>query len=166
MRTLATLAAALAVAVSAATASEPPLLVVGFSKIGALKVRGATPGLAKKAFGKPVRVRDDRDSCTYFWPGVEIGFYSLVRDEQCVDGNSFGAATISGPWVTDRGLRKGDSVAKAKRLYPPARKARAGASTISLVVRFSQAIGEYGLTAKVSHGRVVTLYIDDPQGGE
>jgi len=76
------------------------------------------------------------------------------------------AAAWLARWVTDRGLRKGDTLARAKQLYPSARKAKPGARTIDLVVRFSQAIGQYGLTARVHEGRVTTLEILDPQGGE
>ena len=35
-----------------------------------------------------------------------------------------------------------------------------------LVVRFSQAIGEYGLTGDYKNGKMTKLHIDDPQGGE
>ena len=76
------------------------------------------------------------------------------------------SATITRPWVTDRGLRQGDSLARAKALYPSARKAKPNAANIDLVVKFSQAIGPYGLTARVVHGHVTTLDIIDPQGGE
>lgn len=158
--------AALTVATGAASATSPPILVVGFAKIGAFAVTGGTPTSARAAFGRPTAVKPYKDSCTLTWPGIEIGFYTLLDKPQCAAGTPFGSATVTRAWVTDRGLRRGDSVVRAKQLYPAARKAKPGASTINLVVRFSQAIGEYGLRARVSHGRVTTLDIDDPQGGE
>jgi hypothetical protein len=158
--------ASLGVAVPSATATQPPLRVVGFAWIGSFKVRGGDPASARRAFGPPSRVQAFADSCQLSWPGISIGFYTLLDKPQCGPTTPFGGATITRPWVTERGLRQGDSVVKAKRLYPAARKAAPGASRLSLVVRFSQATGEYGLTARVSHGRVTTLYVEDPQGGE
>jgi hypothetical protein len=69
--------------------------------------------------------------------------------------------------VTDRGLRKGDTVARARKLYPRAEKPHfAGAGAVGLIVKLSQAVGDYGLAAKVVNGRVVALVLSDPQGGE
>ena len=167
MKLLALVGVAVALAAaSSAAADERPLLVVGFSKIGDFKVRGGTPAQAFRVFGTPARTRETNASCAHYWNGLRIGFYTLVEKKQCLPGTPFESATISRSWVTDRGLRKGDTLARAKQLYPSARKAKPGASTIDLVVRFSQAIGQYGLTARVHEGRVTTLEILDPQGGE
>lgn len=168
MRRLALAAALAALALTAlpASAADPPLLVVGFSKIGTFTVSGGTPAAAFRAFGKPTRTHETKSFCEHSWPGLRISFYTLLDRKQCLPGTPFESATITRNWVTDRGLRKGDPVAKAKALYPSARKAKAGAANIDLVVRFSQAIGPYGLTGRVSNGRVTALDILDPQGGE
>lgn len=153
-------------ATQAASASDAPLLVVGFAKIGAFTVQGGTPAEAKRVFGKPARILETQAFCEMYWQGLRIGFYTLLDKKQCLPGTPFDSATISRPWVTDRGLRQGDSVLRAKQLYPAARKAKPGAKNIDLVVRLSPAIGPYGLTGRVKNGRVTTLDIIDPQGGE
>jgi hypothetical protein len=166
VRLLAALALVTLAAAGAAAAAQAPIRVVGFATIGTFHVRGGDPAHARAAFGKPTKVVDHQDSCTMSWPGIRVGFYTLLDKPQCGPTTPFGDAQISRPWVTDRGLRQGDSVVRAKQLYPAARKAKPGAGTLNLVVRFSQAIGEYGLTVTVRHGRVAILRIDDPQGGE
>jgi hypothetical protein len=99
-----------------ATAAQPRVRVVGFSRIGDFKVHGGTVGFARKAFGRAVRTREVRGrSCELTWPGVRISFYTLAHDRQCRPDTPFGSAWITGAWVTERGLRQGDTVAKARR---------------------------------------------------
>jgi hypothetical protein len=162
------LLAALPAAAHAAPATQPPLRVAAFARIGTFQVHGGTVGLARKAFGRPVTTRELRGrSCELSWPGVHLSFYTLVHDTQCRPDTPFGSARITRAWVTDRGLRQGDSVAKAKRLYPRAERPHfAGSHAIGLLVKLSQAVGDYGLAAVVDQGRVTTLVISDPQGGE
>ena len=161
--------AALVVALaSAASAAEPPVRVVGFSQIGTFKIRGGNPAKARTAFGRPISTKNtpNRD-CLMGWPGIKISFYTLAHARQCQADTPFGIATITGGWVTDRGLRKGDTVARARKLYPRAEKPHfAGAGAVGLIVKLSQAVGDYGLAAKVVNGRVVALVLSDPQGGE
>jgi hypothetical protein len=164
---LAVLAVSLA---TSASAAEPPIHVVGFSRIGTFKVHGGNPARATAAFGKPTSMLNtpNRD-CVMSWPGISISFYTLAHAKQCQPDTPFGGATITRSWVTDRGLRKGDTVAKARRLYPVGSKLKAhfgGPHSIGLIVRLSQAVGDYGLAAKVLDGRVTALLISDPQGGE
>ena len=164
---LAVLAVAL---VTAASAAEPPIRVVGFSRIGTFKVHGGNPAKAAAAFGRPTSTLNtpNRD-CVMSWPGMTISFYTLAHARQCQPDTPFGGATITRQWVTDRGLRKGDSVAKARRLYPVGSKLKAhfaGPLSVGLIVRLSQAVGDYGLAAKILDGRVTALVISDPQGGE
>ena len=163
-------AAATAVITGARSASQPPLRVIGFAQIGTLHVRGSNPAAARAAFGRPSKaVERTERSCEMFWPGLQLSFYTLVQPTQCRPDTPFGGATITRPWVTDRGLRQGDTVAKARELYPVGSKRRpyfAGAHALGLIVRLSQAIGDYGLAAKIANGRVTTLVISDPQGGE
>lgn len=152
----------------AASAAEPPIRVVGFSQIGAFKVRGGNPAKARAAFGRPTSTRNtpNRD-CLMGWPGIRISFYTLAQAKQCRPDTPFGIATITGAWVTDRGLRKGDTLAKARMLYPRAVKPHfAGAGAVGLIVKLSQAVGDYGLAAKVVSGRLAALVLSDPQGGE
>lgn len=152
----------------AASAAEPPIRVVGFSQIGMFKVRGGNPAKARAAFGRPASMKNtpNRD-CLMGWPGIRISFYTLAHAEQCRPDTPFGNATITGTWVTDRGLRKGDTLAKARRLYPRAENPHfAGPGAVGLIVKLSQAVGDYGLAAKVVGGRVAALVLSDPQGGE
>ena len=52
-------------------------------------------------------------------------------------------------------------------LYPRAVKPHfAGAGAVGLIVKLSQAVGDYGLAAKVVSGRLAALVLSDPQGGE
>ena len=161
---------ALVTVVAAGASTQPPLRVVGFARIGAFQVRGGNPAKARAAFGRPTRTREVRTrSCELSWPGVHVSFYTLAHDRQCLADTPFGWAEVTRPWVTDRGLRKGDTLAKARRLYPDARKGRpsfAGKHGVGLIVKLSQAIGDYGLAAVAVNGRLTTLVISDPQGGE
>jgi hypothetical protein len=163
-------AVTLVLTAQAAPTPQPPLRVIDFSRIGTFHVRGGNPAQARRAFGRPVRMQEFRSrNCRISWPGLAISFYTLVHAEQCRDDTPFGNARITRLWVTDRGLRQGDTVAKAKRLYPDARKKApsfAGPHGVGLIVKLSQAIGDYGLAGVVDHGRLQTLVISDPQGGE
>jgi hypothetical protein len=154
----------------AASAAQPPLRVVGFSRIGAFQVHGGTVARARSSLGRPARTQDIRQrSCEVSWPGLHISFYTLVHDTQCRPDTPFGSARVTRPWVTERGLRQGDTVAKARRLYPAAagkQPSFAGPHAVGLIVKLSQAVGDYGLAATVDHGRVTALVISDPQGGE
>ena len=152
----------------AASAAGAPIRVVGFQRIGTFSVHGGTVATARKALGRPTRTRDVRGrSCELTWPGVHISFYTLAHDTQCRPDTPFGSARITRAWVTDRGLRQGDTVVKARRLYPGAERPHfAGPQAVGLVVKLSQAVGDYGLAASVDHGKVTALVISDPQGGE
>jgi hypothetical protein len=159
---------AVAICAVAASAATPPLRVVGFSQIGAFKVHGGSPAKAKAAFGDPISAKNtpSRD-CLMRWGGLQISFYTLAHARQCQADTPFGIATITGAWVTDRGLRKGDTVSRARKLYPRALKPHfAGENAVGLIVKASQAVGDYGLAARVAGGKVVALVISDPQGGE
>jgi hypothetical protein len=169
-RAVAIAIAALAVAAPAASAPQAPLRVVGFSQIGAFHVRGGTPARARTAFGAASKTQEIRSrSCRLTWPGLTISFYTLASERQCGPRTPFGEARITRAWITDRGLRRGDTVARARRLYPDARKSRpafSGPHGVGLIVKLSQAVGDYGLAAVAVGGRLTTLVISDPQGGE
>jgi hypothetical protein len=155
-------------ATHAASATQPPRRVVGFSRIGTFQVHGGTLAKARAAFGRPAQTREVRQrSCEVSWRGLHVSFYTLAHDTQCRPDTPFGSARITGAWVTDRGLRQGDPVAKAKRLYPSSERPHfAGSRAIGLIVKLSQAVGDYGLAAVVDRGKVTALVISDPQGGE
>ena len=58
---LAVLGVALA---SAASAAEPAVRVVGFSQIGAFKLRGGDPETARAAFGRPISTKNTPNRVT------------------------------------------------------------------------------------------------------
>jgi hypothetical protein len=167
MALLCVLAAAIGLT-QAASAAQAPTRVVGYERIATFRVHGGTVAKAGATFGRPTKAREVRGrSCELTWPGVHISFYTLARDTQCRPDTPFGSARITGPWVTDRGLRQGDPVAKARRLYPRAKRPHfAGSHAIGLIVKLSQAVGDYGLAAVIDRGKVTALVISDPQGGE
>ena len=121
----------------------------GTDSIGAFTIRGGTLGQARAAFGKPSSMHQEKGGCAVAWPGLRIRFYTLFHDEQCRTDSSFESAEITRAWRTDRGLRQGDTVTRARSLYPKARTIRRtfGSTALGLVVKFSQAIGDYGLAA-------------------
>ena len=151
-----------------AIALAAPLPVHGTDSIGAFRIRGGTLGHARAAFGKPTSTRREQGGCAAAWPGLRIRFYTLFHADQCRSESSSGSAEISRAWRTDHGLRQGDTVARARSLYPKARTVRRmfGPTALGLAVRFSQAIGDYGLAARTQNGKVTTLVLIDPQGGE
>ena len=151
-----------------AVALAAPLPVHGTDSIGAFRIHGGTLGQARAAFGKPASMHQEQGGCAVAWPGLRIRFYTLFHDEQCRADSSFESAEITRAWRTDRGLKQGDTVARARSLYPKARTVRRtfGPTALGLAVEFSQAIGDYGLAARTQGGKVTTLVILDPQGGE
>ena len=152
---------------SAAHAASGPTAVKGFARIGTFQVQGGVIASARRAFGTASGQTQTSTDCTLRWPGLTISFYTLANDKQCSSHAAFGEAKITRPWITDRGLRQGDTVSRAKQLYADARKSGSNtASSIGLIVETSPAIGDYGLSAVVSHGHVTALMIEDPQGGE
>lgn len=157
-----------AVLLPAAHAAPAPIRVQGIERIGAFRVEGAHLKDARRVFGKPTSMRQERGGCTLSWPGLKLRFYTLLHDRQCREDSAFESAEISGPWATDRGLRRGDTVSRARSLYPGAKRVdRAfGVPALGLVIKSSEAIGDYGLAAALRGGRLTTLLLLDPQGGE
>lgn len=160
---------ALAVAVLAALVvpvahgAADPVRVKGIEQIGALRILPSAPADARRVFGKPLSTAKSEQGCSLRWTGLSIGYYTLLDKNPCVDG-SFESAAVSRDWVTDRGLRRGDTLARAKALYPRWRSG--GKTSIWLIARNSPAIGVYGLSARIREGRLVTLDLYNPQGGE
>ena len=151
-----------------AIALAAPLPVHGTDSIGAFTVHHGTLGKARAVFGRPTSMNQEKGGCAVAWPGLRIRFYTLFHDDQCRADSSFESAEITRAWRTERGLWQGDTLARARTLYPKARTVRRafGPTALGLAVRFSQAIGDYGLAARTQNGRVTTLVLLDPQGGE
>ena len=145
-----------------------PLPVHGTDGIGSFRVHGGTLASARAVFGAPSSMRQEHGGGAVTWPGLKIRFYTLLHDRQCRTDSSFESAEVSRPWRTDRGLRQGGTVSRARSLYPKARTVRRtfGPTALGLAVRFSPAIGDYGLAARTLDGKVTTLVLLDPQGGE
>ena len=157
--------ASLALLWSAAAGAAPTLKVTGLTTIGSFAVNGGDPVSAQAAFGKPAHTSETGSSCTMTWSVIEIGFYTLLDTAQCGPNSAFDEATVTGAWVTDRGLHRGDTIAKARQLYPKAKKTSFVAG-LGLVVKFSPAIGDYGMGVRTKEGHVTDLVVFNPQGGE
>jgi hypothetical protein len=155
-----------ALVAAGSVAAAPPLRVVGIERIGSLSIAGSPPA-ARRAFGTPTTKRAEEAGglCDYTWPGLEIVFYNPRYNRQCRDDTVFASARITRDWVTDRGLRRGDTVARAKALYPVATKKTPFLGTVDLIVRTSPVVGDYGLSAEVRNGRVTALILVNPQDG-
>jgi hypothetical protein len=159
------LAAAL-LAAAPAGAAQGPVHVKGYTQIGSYDVSGGTLGAAKQAFGTPTKVTPHKAFCIVNWPGIRVSFSTEVETAQCGSKSFFDDALITGPWVTDRGLEQGDTLARALQLYPKARKGLVDSYGYGLIVVLSQAVGSYGLGVDVKNGHVTTLVVLFPQGGD
>lgn len=108
---------------------EPPLIIDGSRSFGGMP----NPGSLQQAidlFGAPASLQgdDSRIGCTARWPelGIAATFanYGAARDgPACAPAKDFVLveALLNGPrWITDRGLRIGDTVAKLQQQYPEA----------------------------------------------
>jgi hypothetical protein len=116
--------------------APPPaaIRVVGVDRIGGFRpaVGQGTVAHALRALGAPSgRARipvGGYGDCALRWRsrGLVMSFYSLGIPEgraiggRCYTDLKFAYARISGPWVTDRGLRRGDPVERAFDRYPRA----------------------------------------------
>lgn len=155
--------AALAVALVLAV----PIHVQGHSAIGPYRVHGGTLAAAVRAFGAPLSRAEARGACSVRWRGLTMRFYTLVENRQCGSASSFESATVTGAWTADRGLRRGDTLARLRRLFPHASPASTlGRGALWLVRASSPAIGDYGLAVVIRSGRTADLLVLDPQGGE
>jgi hypothetical protein len=122
-------------------------------------------GAAIRAYGEPTSRRGGGEICTVRWAdlGVKIVFVNFGGFDSCKRRGLAQKAVVSGdrPWRTARGLRLGDSTAKAMNLYPRAKETARG-------LRLAQGILPFGiqrryavLGARVDSGRVeaFTLFI-------
>jgi len=168
-RLLAAAAVAAVVASGASAAGGPSRVIRGDYRIGdyAVKADGTLAG-AIRAFGRPSASRRSGAYCHASWRalGVRAEFYNLADANPCLPAKGyFSVASMTGRgWLTASGLRIGDSVADARRLYPHAER---HGSSLWLVARFTQATGRYaGLAARLAGGRVAALVVTYEAGGE
>jgi hypothetical protein len=150
-----------------AAALVGPIHVQGHAAIGAYKIQHGSFAGAVRVFGKPLAQKQEKGGCAVRWRGLQIRFYTLFHDQQCRRDSSFESARVTGAWTADRRLRRGDTLARMRDLYPRSSKAKVlGLPAYWLARKFSQAIGDYGLAVQVVNGRTGDLVILDPQGGE
>jgi hypothetical protein len=155
------------VALVLAAALVAPVHVQGHAAIGGYRIKNGSFAGAVKVFGKPLAQRQEKGGCAVRWRGLQIRFYTLFRTQQCRPDSSFESASVTGAWIAGHGLRRGDTLARVRTLYPHTRKATVlGRSAYWLDRSFSQAIGDYGLAVAVRNGRAADLIVLDPQGGE
>ena len=165
---LATIVAAAAAAGTAAADAAAPLRVIqGDRTVGGLRIADATLADARARFGAPTATRREPPyGCVATWRalGLTLFFLELSDRNACTVGVALRATVTSrGAWRTSKGLRKGDSIARLRLLYPGARH-RSGFGPWTgywLVTRRSCELGGFqpypGLLARVRNGRVSAL---------
>jgi hypothetical protein len=154
--------------------------VRGDSRIGgyAVKADGTLAG-AIKAFGSPSsKTQPFRSGCNVTWApyGLTIQFYNLGGADPCAPkGGLFSRAVMHGVrWRTGKGLRVGMQAARVRQVYPRAvwHSGLRGYWPTGwwLVTRGSPFGGgdtRYpGLLAETRNGRVVSLQVRFPAGGD
>jgi hypothetical protein len=145
---------------------QPQFVVHGDAYIGAFPVRrdGTRVGLVR-AFGRPTTLRHTVTGCRARWPqlGMRVDLYNLGRGDRC---KFFRKAVLTGRrWQTAKGLRIGDSLARARELFP---RARRHGVWMWLIPRF-YSVGDRhyaGLAAKLALDRVVAFRVEYPSGGD
>jgi hypothetical protein len=177
--TLAVVTAAVAVAIAAAQ-SATSFVVRGDVRIGgfAVKADGSLAG-AIRAFGSPSSKRRPFPSaCTATWSGygLTIGFYNLGGADPCTpSGGRFSRAVMHGKrWRTSKGLRVGMVTSRVRRYYPRATWHRGlrsywptGWWLVTRPSRIGLGDSKYpGLLAETRNGRVVSLQVRYPAGGD
>ncbi|HET9507743.1 MAG TPA: hypothetical protein VFO81_07355 [Gaiellaceae bacterium] len=164
---LATVVAAAAAGTAAADAAAPLRVIQGDRAVGGLRIADATLADARARFGAPTATRREPPyGCVATWRalGLTLLFLELSDRNPCAAGVMLRATVTSrGAWRTSKGLRKGDSIARLRLLYPRAAH-RSGFGPWTgywLVTRRSCELGGFqpypGLLARVRNGRVAAL---------
>ena len=168
-RRLAVLLVLAATAPAAAAAVTAPYVLQGDRNVGGVRIARADLADARARFGAPSTARPAGPArCVATWRrlGLTLAFLDLSGGAPCRTGVLVRATITSrGAWRTARGLRKGDSVARLRLLYPQAtyrrRAAGVGWTGWWLVTRRACELGGYepypGLLARVRDGRVAAL---------
>ena len=159
--------AAAALTASTAPAAVTPYVIQGDRSVGGVRIARADLADARARFGAPSATRRDGPAaCIASWRrlGLTLAFLDLSGRNPCRTGILVRATITSrGAWRTGKGLRKGDSVTRLRRLYPQAsyRRHIAPWTGYWLVTRRACELGGYepfpGLLARVRDGRVVAL---------
>ena len=164
---LALIVVAAAAGTAAADAAAPLRVIQGDRAVGGLRIADATLADARARFGAPTTTRREPPyGCVATWRalGLTLFFLELSDRNPCTVGMALRATVTSrGAWRTSKGLRKGDSIARLRLLYPGARH-RSGFGPWTgywLVTRRSCELGGFqpypGLLARVRNGRVSAL---------
>jgi hypothetical protein len=128
--------------------------------------RNPTLRAAIRAFGEPSSRRGGGEICRVRWNplGVRITFQNFGGVDSCTPrGGRAQKAVVGGDrrWRTGRGLRLGDGVAKARRLYPNARQTARGLRLVQGILPFGTPV-PYAVLGARTAGRTVrafTLFI-------
>ena len=163
---LALLVAALALT-GAARAAPAPYVLQGDTGVGGLRIARADLADARARFGAPTAVRRVQTvECVASWPriGLTLAFLELSGGDPGRAGALVRATVTSrAHWRTAKGLRKGDTVARLRQLYPSARLRSSIPQWTGywLVTRRACELGGFepfpGLLARVRGGRVTAL---------
>ena len=162
--------AALSLSVVGAAAEPPSIVIRGDYKIGQFPVKGdGTLGGLITAFGEPAARAHTSWGCLARWPavGLAVNLYNLGGFDPCSRHGNFHDAVLTGRlWVTAKGLRIGDSLARLQTLFP---RARAYGAWRWLVARYYP-VGTPGyypwLEAKIVRGHVTAFRVQYPAGGD
>jgi hypothetical protein len=152
-----------------AQAAPAPYVIHGDTSVAGLRIARTQLADARARFGAPSATRRAHGvECVATWPrlGLTLAFLELSGGDPCRAGALVRATvTDRGRWRTAKGLRKGDSVARLRRLYPAARYRRHIAAWTGywLVTRRACELGNFepfpGLLARVRAGRVTALVV-------
>jgi hypothetical protein len=168
------------VCTSTALASTPLFVVRSDARIGSFAVRAnGTLAGAINAFGEPASRRPVlAEACTVTWSsyGLTILFNNFGGQDPCSpQGGYFSRAVMHGQrWRTARGLRVGMSSSRVRRYYPHAvwrHGSRgfwpSGWWLVTRASRFGSGDTSYpGLLAEARKGRIVSLQVRYPAGGD
>jgi hypothetical protein len=114
---------------SVAAAAGRPFVLTDDRYVGTFHVAPAahpTLRAARRAFGQPSGLSGDRSTCTGRWGRIElVGLFTTFGGPyatRCDGRLALQVVRVFSPrWRTDRGLRVGQSLARARRLYPRGR---------------------------------------------
>lgn len=120
-------------------------------------------GAAIRAYGEPSSRRGGGEICRARWAdlGVKIVFVNFGGFDSCKRRGLAQKAVVSGdrPWRTARGLRLGDTTAKAMNVYPRAKETARGLRLAEGILPFGIQRRYSVLGARVDSGRVVAFTI-------
>jgi hypothetical protein len=169
---LAVLCGAVASASSAAAVANDYLLVLGqraslyrYQSLASDR-SGRAYAAALKAFGKPTRLQAKRNVCRATWARAGISIELVSAPPACTSmalySSSWQSLSLFGErWHTARGLRVGDSIGKAQRLYPRATFDRRLGQRLLVLVRERAAEADVVQLAAVvdRRGRIASLEV-------